>query len=51
MPLGVENINIEPGDRTAVFFDGNYIDSEEAAEILAMAREITDPKVKDGYFN
>ena len=50
-PLDVEVIDIYLGERTCVLFDGQPSDSAEATEVTMMASEITDPLVRDGYFN
>jgi hypothetical protein len=49
--LDIDDIDISKGLRTIVAFDGRASKSEEAADILDMARTITDRKVRDGYFN
>jgi len=51
VPLGVDVIDILPGERTCVLFDGQPSDSADATEVLMMASEITDPLVRDSYFN
>jgi hypothetical protein len=51
IPLDVEVIDIYLGERTCVLFDDQPSDSAEATEVSMMASEITDPLVRDGYFN
>jgi hypothetical protein len=50
-PLDVDDIDISPGEQTCVLFDGQPSDSADATEVLMMASEITDPLVRDSYFN
>ncbi len=43
IPLAVDEIDISPGNRTRVLFEGLPSTTEDAAEIVAMGREITGP--------
>lgn len=49
--LDVDAVDISRGEQTHVLFDGQPSDSASAAEVLMMASEITDPVVRDSYFN
>src|SRR5262249_48391283 len=46
-----DEVYVVQDELTEVLFDGRPDESEQAADILAMAREITDPAVRDGYFD
>ena len=49
--LGIDDVTIKPGQRAEVLIDGQPSESPEALDMLAMAENITDPEVKDGYFD
>jgi hypothetical protein len=49
--LRIHNIDVKLGTPTAVLFDGKPSKSRAAVDILAIARDITDPVSADGYFD